>query len=49
MGLFCDKDAAVMYEAEVEAGATEHVTILLSAWNIFLISHKSILFMKSIA
>ena len=27
MGLFCDKDAAVMFEAEVEHGATEHVTI----------------------
>ena len=24
MGLFCDKDAAVMFETEVEHGVTEH-------------------------
>ena len=27
MGMVCDKDTAAMFEAEVEHGATEHVTI----------------------
>ena len=30
MGMVCDKDAAAMFEAEVEHGATEHVTISVS-------------------
>ena len=29
MGMVCDKDAAAMFEAEVEHGATEHVTIII--------------------
>ena len=31
MGMVCDKDAAAMFEAEVEHGATEHVT-MQSGW-----------------
>ena len=30
MGMVCDKDTAAMFEAEVEHGATEHVTIYIS-------------------
>ena len=48
MGMVCDKDAEAMFEAEVEHGATEHVTMIQMVQGIPVIERMWIISRVSI-